>query len=152
MKKRDSKMSNKNLAYLGGKNSLADNSAVGVSPQLPPLTNLGNIGSLISGSHPGGVIMGNSSKRRLTADGPSLVGNGGAERTTMAPNDLAGIAGDLYKEYTRRLSGHNQLNPNEEKIAQQLTHSPGNYSNKSNQKLNITTVSNFMNSPRTGQV
>lgn len=107
MKKRDSKMSNKGLAYLGGKNSLLDNSAVGVSPQLPPMTNLGNIGSLISGSHPGGVIMGNSSKRRLTADGPSLIGNGGGERTTMAPNDLAGIAGDLYKEYTRRLSGHN---------------------------------------------
>lgn len=70
----------------------------------------------------------------------------------MAPNDLAGIAGDLYKEYTRRLSGHHQLNPNEEKIAQQLNQSPGNYSNKSNQKLNITTVSNFMNSPKPGTV
>ena len=94
--------------------------------------------------------MGNSSKRRLTAEGTSLLGNGGGERTTMAPNDLAGIAGDLYKEYTRRLSGHNQLNTNEEKIAQQLNHSPGNYSNKSGTKLNITTVSNFMNSPKPG--
>ena len=68
----------------------------GVSPSLLPL---GNIGSLISGQNPGGVIVGgNSKQRKLTSD------------QSLSP--WAGIADSLVKEctkeITRRLSGQNQ--------------------------------------------
>lgn len=59
----------------------------GVSPQLLPI---GNIGSLINGSNPNGIMLGGAanSKRKLTEHDPLKGSN--------IPTDLAGLADDLY--------------------------------------------------------
>jgi len=66
----------------------------GVSPALLPL---GNIGSLISGHAPNGVMV--AGAKRKTSEGSNL----------FDPKDIKNLAQDLNnlcaKEYTRRLSG-----------------------------------------------
>jgi hypothetical protein len=44
---------------------IKNNDFLGVSPQLLPL---GNIGSLISGQNPGGVILGGAAKKKIPND------------------------------------------------------------------------------------
>ena len=65
---------------------------------------IGTIGNLISGSNPGGLIMGSgnaeNSNKQKTAD----------SAVNMGDKDLSELANNLNslcaKEYTRRLSGH----------------------------------------------
>lgn len=47
---------------------------------------LGNIGSLISGKNPGGVVIGKDSKKKADTDSMHFLGD----------KDLAGLADDLF--------------------------------------------------------
>lgn len=65
---------------------------------------IGNIGSLISGSNPGGLVMGSGQQKNAMKKQPTDCS------VNLADKDLAELANDLNtlcaKEYTRRMSGN----------------------------------------------